>query len=212
MIVVEGAAPRPARLPADGRGDSARWTPRSRSPRSSSGARPLSVLRRVTLAARPARAVARAVLMVAMRALESFEVPALLGIPAGVWVFTSRIWRALGEYPLESRRGRRLRAVAARAHGARRPAAQSHHAARSALQTVTGKGFRPRPMPLGRWRWPMLGARLRLLRRRRRAADARARLRVDAAVLHSGARPRASRARRSTTTATCSPTDWCSRA
>ena len=65
---------------------------RSRSPRSTSGARLPSVVRRVTLPLVAAGALA-AVLIVVIRALEAFEVPALLGIPGGIWVFTSRIWR-----------------------------------------------------------------------------------------------------------------------
>jgi iron(III) transport system permease protein len=65
-----------------------------------SGARPLSVLRRVTLPlAGPAAAAAA--LVVAVRTLEAFEVPALLGLPDGIWVLTSRIWRALERLPAD---------------------------------------------------------------------------------------------------------------
>ena len=60
------------------------------------GAGRASVLRRVTLPLlRPALA-ATAVLL-AIRALGSFEVPALLGMPNRTWVFTSRVWLSLGE-------------------------------------------------------------------------------------------------------------------
>ena len=65
-----------------------------------SGARPLTAFRRVTLPL-VLPALWAAVLIVAVRALESFEAPALIGIPAGFWVFTSRIWRALGQYPAQ---------------------------------------------------------------------------------------------------------------
>jgi iron(III) transport system permease protein len=118
-----------------------------------SGARLPTMIRRITLPlVRPA--LVGALLVMVVRTLEAFEVPALLGIPNGVWVFTSRIWRALDSFPpgfgvagayaisllaitsvgiyLHSRLGRRGRA----------------------FQTVTGKGFRPRPLELGRWRWP----------------------------------------------------------
>ncbi len=64
--------------------------------------------RRAPAVGRPARdaparpsGAARGVLLVAIRALEAFEVPALLGIPGGVWVFTSRIWRSLNSYPAD---------------------------------------------------------------------------------------------------------------
>ena len=65
-----------------------------------SGARPLSVLRRVTLPLAGAAAAASA-LVVSVRTLEAFEVPALLGLPDGIWVLTSRIWRALERLPAD---------------------------------------------------------------------------------------------------------------
>ena len=65
-----------------------------------SGARPLSVLRRITLPL-AAPALAASALVVAVRTLESFEVPALVGLPDGIWVFTSRIWRALERLPAD---------------------------------------------------------------------------------------------------------------
>ena len=65
-----------------------------------SGARPLSVFRRVTLPL-AAPAIAASALVVLVRTLESFEVPALLGLPDGIWVLTSRIWRALERLPAD---------------------------------------------------------------------------------------------------------------
>lgn len=65
-----------------------------------SGARPWTVLRRVTLPlVRPA--LLASLLLMGVRGLQAFEVPALLGIPDGTWVFTSRIWRALERFPAE---------------------------------------------------------------------------------------------------------------
>lgn len=119
-----------------------------------SGATVPQTMRRVTIPlVRPA--LAGAILISVVRGLESFETPAVLGIPADTWVFTSRIFQALGSYPVRydtasiysitlllltvlgllfvqriSRRGERF-------------------------QTVSGKGFRPRPMDLGAWRWPV---------------------------------------------------------
>jgi iron(III) transport system permease protein len=117
------------------------------------GASLSTVFRRITLPlVRPA--LYASILIIGVRALESFEVPALLGLPGGVWVFTSRIWQVLRDKPpsygeagayamsllvltsigiwLHSRLSKRGRA----------------------FQTVTGKGFRPRPVRLGVWRWP----------------------------------------------------------
>jgi iron(III) transport system permease protein len=65
-----------------------------------SGAPPLAVLRRVTLRL-AAPAAAAAALVVTVRTLEAFEVPALLGLPDGIWVLTSRIWRALERLPAD---------------------------------------------------------------------------------------------------------------
>ena len=40
-------------------------------------------------------------LISAIRALEAFEVPALLGVPDGTYVFTSRAWKALDTFPAQ---------------------------------------------------------------------------------------------------------------
>jgi iron(III) transport system permease protein len=120
------------------------------------GARTRSVLRRVTLPV-VLPALSAAVLVAAIRALEAFEVPALLGIPAGVWVFTSRIWRAVGEYPsnLAAAGAYALPLLVLTGLGVLLHSRITRRGRR--FETVTGKGFRPRPMPLGRWRWPIFG-------------------------------------------------------
>jgi iron(III) transport system permease protein len=118
-----------------------------------SGARLPTVLRRISLPlAKPA--LAASVLIMLVRALEAFEVPALLGIPNGTWVFTSRIWRVLNQYPADYGQAGAyaLSLLALTTVGV---FWQSRLSKRGrSFQTVTGKGFRPRPMDLGRWRWP----------------------------------------------------------
>ncbi|HEX7298520.1 MAG TPA: iron ABC transporter permease [Solirubrobacteraceae bacterium] len=121
-----------------------------------SGARLITVVRRVTLPlVRPA--LYAAILIMAVRTLEAFEVPALLGIPEGLWVFTSRIWRVLGSYPPKYGQAGAyamsllvLTSIGVFWHSRLAKRAKS-------FQTVTGKGFRPRPIELGRWRWPATG-------------------------------------------------------
>jgi iron(III) transport system permease protein len=121
-----------------------------------SGVRVLTTVRRVTLPLlRPA--LAAAVLILAVRTLGAFTVPALLGLPGGVWVFTSRIWRSLGEYPPDfgaaaaySTSLLLLTAAGVLAYGRLRRRGKRY-------QTVTGRGFRPSRIPLGRWRWPAAG-------------------------------------------------------
>ena len=123
----------------------------------SSGAGPLTAFRRVTLPLmRPA--LTASILILAIRAVEAFEVPALLGLPDGTWVFTSRIWRSLAEYPPAYGQAGAyaisllsLALIGVLAHTLLSRRARS-------FQTVTGKGFRPRPVQLGAWRWPATAA------------------------------------------------------
>jgi iron(III) transport system permease protein len=63
-----------------------------------SGASVLQVVSRVTL---PLvwPAVFATILILFVRAIESFEVPALLGLPVGIQVFTSAIYQAVHRYP-----------------------------------------------------------------------------------------------------------------
>ena len=120
------------------------------------GVPPRTVLRRITLPL-VAPALGAAVLIVAIRALESFEVPALLGIPSGVWLLTSRIWRALSEYPpdLGAAAAYSVPLLALSAAGVLVLARFARR--RRAYETITGRGFRPPVVRLGRWRAPAAG-------------------------------------------------------
>lgn len=120
-----------------------------------SGASRPQVLRRVTLPlVKPA--LLSAVLIILITSLESFEVPALLGLQDGIYVFTSRIYFVLRSYPPD------LAAAGSLAVGLLLIAvigvAVSRYLARGAktFQTITGKGFRPQPMDLGKWK-PVVG-------------------------------------------------------
>ena len=118
-----------------------------------SGASILSIAWRITLRLSWPASFA-ALLMLFVRALESFEAPALLGLPAGIPVFTSAIYAVVHRYPadmgLAAAYGVLLVAIAAAGL-----LLQSRLAARAAHQaTVTGRGFRPQRIDLGRWRWP----------------------------------------------------------
>lgn len=64
------------------------------------GVRGAKLLRGVTLPL-IAPAMAAASLLVAMRALGTFETPTLLGLPAGVFVFVSNIWLDLSRFPAD---------------------------------------------------------------------------------------------------------------
>ncbi len=116
------------------------------------GAGNLITLRRVTLRLL-LPAVASTVLILFVRGLEAFEVPALLGIPGRVTVFTSAIYLALHQFPPDYGLGGAL-AVGLLALSAVGVWLYTRITANTErYQTVTGKAFRPRVVDLGPWRY-----------------------------------------------------------
>lgn len=121
-----------------------------------SGAGPATVVRRVTLPLL-VPALYASLLVMAVRALESFEVPALLGIPSGIWVFTSRIWKSLDAFPPALGEAGAyavsllvVTSLAMLVYSRLvRPGARH--------ETVSGRGVRPWRWPLGRWRGLVVG-------------------------------------------------------
>jgi iron(III) transport system permease protein len=101
--------------------------------------------------------MAGAFLILFVRAIESFEVPALVGLPVGIEVYTSSIYQAIQSYPSEVGLGAAY-AVGLLVVASCCILAQSR-VARDAgrFATVTGKGFRPRVMDIGRWRFLTAG-------------------------------------------------------
>ncbi|REE95079.1 ABC transporter permease [Thermomonospora umbrina] len=109
----------------------------------------LVILRRITLPlARPA--LVAATLIIAVQALESFEVPAMLGLHDGIYVFISKIYFLMQQYPID------YQATGALSLGllviATAGVVLSRRASRGAPQTITGKAYRPRRIRLGRMR------------------------------------------------------------
>src|ERR687888_921753 len=117
-----------------------------------SGAGVLQVARRITLPlAWPA--VFATLLILFVRAIESFEVPALLGLPVGLQVFTSAIYQAVHRYPSQIGLASAY-AVTLLLITSVGVYFQSRLSSRgSKYATMTGKGFRPRPIDLGAWRY-----------------------------------------------------------
>jgi iron(III) transport system permease protein len=117
-----------------------------------SGANVLQVAWRVTLRL-SWPAIFATILILFVRAIESFEVPALLGLPVGIQVFTSSIYQAVHRYPsqvgLASAYAVTLLAITT--VGVYFQSRLSSRGSRYA--TMTGKGFRPRQIDLGAWRW-----------------------------------------------------------
>jgi len=121
-----------------------------------SGANTWETLRRVTL--RLLMPTSASVLLILfVRTLESFETPALIGIPARIFVYTSEIYLAFNEYPPDYGRGAALAVglLILSAAGVWLYTRSTREGKR--FQTVTGKAFRPRQFDLGPWRWVGFG-------------------------------------------------------
>src|SRR5262245_4835280 len=117
-----------------------------------SGASVPQVLRKVTL---PLvwPAIFATLLILFVRAIESFEVPALLGLPVGIQVFTSAIYQAVHRYPSQTGLASAY-AVTLLVITSVGVYFQSRLSSRgNRYATMTGKGFRPRLIDLGNWRY-----------------------------------------------------------
>jgi len=117
-----------------------------------SGANTWQTFKRVTL--RLLMPTAGSVLLILfVRTLESFETPALIGIPARIYVYTSEIFLAFNEYPPDYGRGGALAVglLLLSAVGVWLYTRATKEGKK--FQTVTGKAFRPRQFDLGPWRW-----------------------------------------------------------
>jgi len=117
-----------------------------------SGANVLQVAWRVTLKL-TWPAIIATILILFVRAIESFEVPALLGLPVGIEVFTSSIYEAVHRYPSQVGLASAY-AVTLLVITSVGVYFQSRLSSRgSKYATMTGKGFRPRQIDLGPWRY-----------------------------------------------------------
>ena len=119
-----------------------------------SGAPPTSMLRKVTFKLMLPGILA-VVIYQAMTALEVFEIPGILGLPGGIYVFSTKIYAALHT------------AMGTPAYGVANTFAiiylviaiaaiylYSRVIGRSERYAiVSGKGYRPRTIDLGAWRW-----------------------------------------------------------
>ena len=111
------------------------------------------VFKRVTLPM-AAPSVLAVLILTFVRSLEAFEIPALIGLPAGIEVLTTQIYLQLTEgyipeYGHASAYSVILIAVVGLALIPYYRVTQHGHR----FTTVTGKGFNPRRIDLGRWRW-----------------------------------------------------------
>lgn len=116
-----------------------------------SGCGPLGAFRRITLGlARPA--IFAAGLLVFIQTIAGFEVPQLVGVPAGIYVFVSQIYAKLQAFPPDYGGAASVGFVVLVIASA--GVFFSHRLSRGGrYATVTGKAFRARRIDLGRWRW-----------------------------------------------------------
>lgn len=122
-----------------------------------SGASRRTMIRRIALPlVRPA--LAGATLIMVVRGLEGFEVPALLGVPSGIFVFTSRIFYELQNFPIDTAAAGSL-SLSLLAFAAIGVFVTSRFGSgqEGQFSTITGKGFRPHPIEL-RGAKPLVGA------------------------------------------------------
>jgi iron(III) transport system permease protein len=119
-----------------------------------SGAKPSRTLRRVTLKVMLPGLLAIMIYQ-CMTALEVFEVPGVLGLPASIYVFSTKIYSLMNSSALSPAYGQAdalamiyvLLAIGA-TWGYAKVISRSER-----FTIVTGKGYRPRETKLGRMRW-----------------------------------------------------------
>jgi iron(III) transport system permease protein len=119
------------------------------------GARPLTTFRRVTLPVlRPG--VLAPLVLATIITLEQFEMPLLIGLPARVNVFSTRIFWELNPTSGLPNYGRAATVALPFLLLGVLLLGLYNRLIRGAERfvTITGRGYRPRRLPLGRWRWP----------------------------------------------------------
>ncbi len=123
-----------------------------------SGARPASALRKVTVGLMLPGLIAVAIYQFTS-ALEGFEVPGILGLPAGIYVFSTKIYTVLysttsipayGEANALAMLYLGIAVVGMYMYS--RVIAKSER-----FSIITGKGYRPRLINLGVWQWAAFG-------------------------------------------------------
>jgi iron(III) transport system permease protein len=121
---------------------------------SASGAGIVTTARRITLPLL-VPALASTLLIGFVRAVEGFEVPAMLGLPGRQYVLASQIYLALKTFPINYGAAG-VYSTLLFVIGAAGVLIYLRLVARGAFATVSGKGYRPRVIDLRRWRYPAL--------------------------------------------------------
>ena len=120
-----------------------------------SGARPLSTTRKITLRLL-APGIVAVMIYQAMTALEVFEIPGIIGLPAGIYVFSTKIYAVVRSATFLPAYGL-ANALAMVYLGIALVTTFFYIRLISRAErftVITGKGYRPRQLDLGRWRYP----------------------------------------------------------
>jgi iron(III) transport system permease protein len=129
-----------------------------------SGARPFSTMRKVTLRLL-APALVAVLIYQAMTALEVFEIPGILGLPAGIYVFSTKIYaivRTATFLPVYGQAN--ALAMVYLVIAVATTYLYTRMISRAERYTIiTGKGYRPRQLDLGKWRMPAFACALLFL-------------------------------------------------
>jgi iron(III) transport system permease protein len=122
-----------------------------------SGAKPFSTMRKVTFRLLAPGMVA-VMIYQAMTALEVFEIPGILGLPAGIYVFSTKIYAVVRSATFLPVYGQAnalamvyLVLALVTTYFYTRLIGRAER-----FTIITGKGYRPKQMRLGRWRYPAL--------------------------------------------------------
>jgi iron(III) transport system permease protein len=120
-----------------------------------SGARPFSTARKITLRLLAPGLVA-VMIYQAMTALEVFEIPGILGLPAGIYVFSTKIYAVVRSATFLPVYGHaNALAMVYLVIALITTFFYTRLISRAERFTIiTGKGYRPRQLDLGRWRYP----------------------------------------------------------
>jgi iron(III) transport system permease protein len=116
------------------------------------GSGTLQILRRITLPMMKPALLSTLVLLL-VRGIESFETPALIGLRASIFVYTTEIW-------LNSTRAPMVLVIISALLILVYLRLTSHS---EKFMTITGKGYRPRRVDLGKWRFLSAAASLLIL-------------------------------------------------
>jgi iron(III) transport system permease protein len=122
-----------------------------------SGAKPISMLRKVTMGLMVPGLVAITIYQM-LTALEVFEIPGVLGMPVGIHVFATKIYAILQSNEVLPVFGQaNALGMMYLIIGVACAALYWMLIRRSErYQVVSGKGYRPRLIDLGTWKWPFL--------------------------------------------------------